>query len=456
MTRGSRLLIICISIIMLFSSCGNSLEQNETLILPEDTTFQGMCGDQALITYKVPVQLPNTMINQAGYETTGRKKAIFKTEELPVYFYVLDATTRKQVYRGMIEDLQYDSLTKEYISFGDFTELSIPGDYMIYTDLLGESYEFTIQDNQYVNLYQQLLGEFNTSLMETTSLEYQKGSVTKQTEKIGYLFLSYALFPEIFDDNQMEEYSRNGIPDMLDMVRVYIEWVSEADGLLLSGEDHAAFSGLLAHFTQIYSEFDYTYSITCKKRAESEYLAGTEAVKKQEENQPTYAQLFYAAVELYHMTGYGKYHTDVKAFYEDYRELYHDDTYWMLAQCGYITGKRSINLTLCNTIMDGILSEAEEIAKNADLDAYNVCERNPKELLHRMEYLVIVNYVMESNEYRNMIDSSFEYLLGLNPEVTRYIDGAGNQNVEAEDNVIRGDSMEGILFLLLLSEMLGD
>ena len=51
------------------------------------------------LSYEVPVQRPNVMVDQVGYETDSEKTVVFRGEDLPKSFYVCDLESGNVVYR---------------------------------------------------------------------------------------------------------------------------------------------------------------------------------------------------------------------------------------------------------------------------------------------------------------------------------------------------------------------
>ena len=160
MLRGFKYIVLLAVTVVFLTGCGQEKKEEEYVQETVEEAFQGMCGTEANICYEPVTQKPNISVNMIGYESDEKKMAIFKTEGLARYFYLLDVDTNETVYRGMIEEPVYNVLMNAYISTGDFSSVTKEGKYIVYTDFIGESYPFEIKNKVKSTLFTTGLQEF--------------------------------------------------------------------------------------------------------------------------------------------------------------------------------------------------------------------------------------------------------------------------------------------------------
>ncbi|MCR5102567.1 MAG: glycoside hydrolase family 9 protein, partial [Butyrivibrio sp.] len=146
----SKYVALVMAMSMCLGACGYK-EENAPDDNIEEETVDNSNVDLSGIEY--PVAMPNTLVDQVGYRTGAEKIVIFRGEELPETFDVVDAQTDEVVYTGVVRKSVYNEELDEYDSYGYFSDLQENGRYYIYTDLLGSSYEFEIKEYMYDEIF---------------------------------------------------------------------------------------------------------------------------------------------------------------------------------------------------------------------------------------------------------------------------------------------------------------
>jgi endoglucanase len=147
------MLIFVIFSTLFLGGCGlNSPVQAELTTETHEHQFESLFNE-AEINYVVPVSVPNIKVNQLGYLTNSVKMAVFRGDNLPDNFSVINAETGKTVYTGEIENRGFNEITDEHLSYGTFTALTAPGTYYIEAQVVGRSYFFAIGDNLYDEVF---------------------------------------------------------------------------------------------------------------------------------------------------------------------------------------------------------------------------------------------------------------------------------------------------------------
>ncbi len=104
---------------------------------------------QTTVDYEVPEQIPGIMVNQVGYSIGSEKAIVFRGQNLPKSFGIYELESGKKVFSGEILKGVYNKELDEYDSMGYFTDFGVEGSYFVSTDVVGESYSFTIKEDAF-------------------------------------------------------------------------------------------------------------------------------------------------------------------------------------------------------------------------------------------------------------------------------------------------------------------
>lgn len=501
-------------LVLLLTGCailpGESTQNSEN-------TFTSM-EEEPDLSYEVPVSSPNIFVNQLGYIPEGTKVAVFSGKELPERFHVVRKDTGEIAYTGYLEDNGYYEDTKEYNSYGDFTEFSEPGTYYIEAPIIGRSYSFMIGEEMYQDVFKeacrqyyynrcgmtltrQYAGEMGHNACHTgkallredisVSIDVSGGwhqdesgskAVEPAARSIAFLLLAYELYGDAFTDDMGIPESGNDIPDVLDEIRYEVEWLlkmqDSATGAVYSGitvyeqgagrgtvsyvepadlEAARAFSMVLAKFSYLYQYYDTAYATECLKAADRAWRYAQ--LNEGEEQQDGWK--FAAAAELYKASGKQDCNRYVLEYLsgEEYKE--NMDEVIFLGCVAYISTNQPVKLPLCEDIIDILMTKAEDIsetARNAPfLTDGNEEQDNNQELLLNMMYMTLVNHIISNHEYENIIENHLHYFLGRNKKAICYIDDVGENNYRLYDqnNGIMKQFDADSRFIFMLSGIVG-
>lgn len=199
-------------------------------------------------------------INQIGYLPSNKKIAIFRGEKADSEFNVIDSSTKKIVYTGKIEKPFKNDMAFEINYYGDFSKVTIVGEYYISTKTMGESYKFKISNDVYKDvladlcrfLYMQrsgidmpmkFAGEFThvaghtqkaliygtKDYIDVSGGWYDAGDygryVVPVAKTIADLIHTYKSNEELFRINYNIPESINKVPDILDEIRYALAWM---------------------------------------------------------------------------------------------------------------------------------------------------------------------------------------------------------------------------------------
>lgn len=445
--------------------------------------------------YEVPVSIPDIMVNQVGYVLNSNKIAVFRGEMLPDTYNLIDAQTEEIVYTGNIESKGYNEITGETISYGDFTDYTVPGTYYLQADIIGRSYLFTIEKNPYEDIFNaalkqyyynrcsltlstQLAGEAahnachtkTAQLKDDTTVEIdvpggwhidKKGNrnVEEGCQAINNLLLAYELYGEVFTDEIGIPESGNGIPDVMDEVKYEIDWLLKMQDAK-SGAVYSAvsvienvdstyqlyiepatinatihFAAAMAKFSYLYQNYDREFATQCLRAADKAYRYAEQSM-----DDAWQAEYFYAAAELYRATGSYDYRNVVHQYLNREEEPDIDNEHIFGGCVTYLSTKQKVDVGLCERIINNLLTSVEKISRDSKNSKYltegNKEQSNNNELLQKMVRLAVVDHIITNYEYLTVLENHLHYFLGRNAFSISYIDDAGSRNYEALDEKI--------------------
>ncbi len=296
-------------------------------------TIKDASNAMALEPLPTPVAVK---VNQVGYNPDDTKIFVAKYDKEITTYDILDATTKEVVYTGTFTDEFTNSKSGGGAQRqGDFSDLTTPGTYYISIDGIGESYEFTITENAYDNIYKDvvrmlylqrcgceldsaLAGDFaheachtqettiygTDTVIDVTGGWHDAGDygryVAPGAKTIMDLFMSYEQNEDAKSDNLDIPESGNGVPDLLDEARYELEWMfkmqadnggvyhkvtcanfpetveatAETEPLIvcpISATATGDFAAVMAHAYNIYKEYDADFANRCLAASKEAY-----------------------------------------------------------------------------------------------------------------------------------------------------------------------------------------
>lgn len=482
-----RILTAILLLSVIAAGCGG--RETEVQENKETVSFTSM-EEEPDLSYEVPVSTPRILVNQLGYMTESAKVAVFKGEDIPEEFHVIDVESKEVVYIGSPQEKESGIGALANESYGDFSSLKTPGIYYIEAPVLGRSYTFEIEDNIYEGIFResckqyyynrcgmtltsQYAGERSHNACHTGKAVFrenisegcdvsggwhqdEKGQkdVVTAAKTMSVMMLSYELYGQSFSDDVGIPESGNGVPDILDEVRYEAEWLlkmqDQTTGAVYSGvtvyqqdggntgkdadvyiepatdEAEKAFAMAMAKFSYLYQNYDAEYATVCLKAADRafKYAQLNEETEKDELGFAAAAELYRAAGQEYcqrYVTEYLK--------TENLQEKRSEVT--LMGGVTYISTKRSVNIDLCEKVMNMLMDGTEAILKESRSIVYAVDEKESKDNNDRLldvMYLAVMNHIIASQEYETMIEDYLHFFLGRNETAVCYIDGAGEND----------------------------
>ena len=348
-----------------------------------------------VINYTVPSMKPNILVNRKGYSGRGNKEAVMKGRELPGQFRLVDAESGEVVYRGFIEEKSYDEGGGYCIGLAVFTDFTREGRYYLECDGIGRSLTFSIQED----IYQQLFLEIYQDMI--SDLREQKAAVLD----VSALLTVYEWYPDIFPDENGDE-----IPDILDEIA---RWIEQREKTEHKGDEDTIYVAVLAKFSYLYQKFDVRFATECLQYASALFTKVQTPMGKDADN-------FYALTELYRATGLRTYRSqiaDYAVYFEDNTSFLEEISY-LYGAMTYMATRQTVDVALCNTFMDTLMSRGEDISKDYTEMIHPLSGKTngADELLKRVRELSCCNYILNNYQYTGIMEEFLHYLMGENVE----------------------------------------
>ncbi len=276
-------------------------------------------------------EAPLVSVSQIGYLPDDVKTVIVGSD-VDETFEVVNIETGETVYEGTYGRAFYDDPNKRKTRHGDFSEVTEPGTYKIVSSDSGETYEFTIGEGIYDDMYKDVIlmlynqrcgveldsdisGDFAHVACHTGDAVVYGTNETKDVsggwhdagdygryvvpgaKTVQDLLIAYEDYNQTADDIGIPE-SGNGVPDLLDEARYELEWMlkmqdtsggvyhkvtclvfpetvmpeEENDQLYLapiSTTATADFAAVMAKASLLYAEYDADFAAECLEAAEA-------------------------------------------------------------------------------------------------------------------------------------------------------------------------------------------
>lgn len=390
--------------VVLSAGCGIQMEQENNS--GPYAAVEGM-ESTPIVDYSVPRTLPNVLVDVRGYTAESEKRAAVKGRELPETFRLLDADTGEEVYSGPLEKVTYNKELGLYTGQACFDEYDTEGTYYLECDMVGQSYQFSIEDAMYIELFRET---YNT-LMDAC----KDRSLTVSDAMA--LLVAYEWYDDIFPDEDGDR-----IPDVLKTLQSWISYMEESEP---DDGDGALYAAFLAKFSYNYRKFDQAYATDCLRRASTVF--GQEQTTLSRD-----ADAFFALTELYRATNLVTYRnqiSDYKSFFEN-NGSYLEESGYLCGSMTYMATRQKVDVELCALFMTSLTTRGEEISKRYEDMIHPVSARNngADDLLKSAMELSCANYVLNTYQYTQITEEFLHYLMGQNAESVCFYPEEGSKS----------------------------
>ncbi len=478
---GTKRIIAALLVLIMGSvaGCGASSAESSVDIAELTGAYQTEGQSVSKVDYVAPVQIPNILVDQTGFEQESEKVAIFRGKDLPRTFQIRNLKTGEVAFIGDVVKAVLDKESGKYYGIGRFNSFKEPGTYVIYAEHLGESFSFSIGEDIYkdvldracqkyytnrcgIAISQIVSGDNGHSACHTTKARLQENTDTLIDVTGGWhmdehadrdaligakvveeLLLAYEMNPEAFSDEAGIPESGNNIPDIIDEIRYEVDWLLKMQDAKTGGVYGAAitksqgngdnfsapvevtsvsmdatirFAATMARFSFIYQQYDQDYATTALRAADRAYES---FLINQTVADNTAA--FNAAAQLYRATGSDKYRKALDVFFakEGFIEQFDTDENVFVGAVTYLSTNQEVDKEQCNKLIKALMKKSERIAASATENRFLVADEaengNFDSLLEDIKCLSITNHIIHNHEYTTIIENHVHYLMGMNP-----------------------------------------
>ncbi len=369
---------------------------------------------------ELPVSTPKVFVNQSGYITDREKIAVFWGEGLSDEFRVVRKSDKEIVYTGKLEQGGRDALSGEYLSVGDFTEVTETGTYYIETDIIGQSYSFSISQDGYENLFVGLL----KNASDTAGAQDAESVINIG---LGMNVLLYAmqcngtLFEEAY--NYFGEDDKQLVTQLLYLASELCSVQGEDGSIYGDYEATAVFCGIMAYCRYSFGKYDDSVSKEYKEAVDAawEWMSKQSCDTEQKEE-----ALFYAAAQLFKLECSDEYKGLTQEFINKMESGYADSSLTLYGVIAYMGAENNADRDLCTYIMKDLTDYLEELCADAKTDElFGTGLRSADDSLRMLMLLSFVNYITPVKEYTDIIENIIQYMGGLNDSGVCYVDADG-------------------------------
>lgn len=412
-----KMLCLCLCMMMCLTGCYKDAEQTKNSIdNTQDKTAQKNTEQTddffAGLSNELPISSVKVLVNQNGYQTNRTKKIVILGEDNEESFQVIKKDTWETVFSGKIENAVLDKENGLYTAKGDFSEVTEPGVYFIETSDKGRSYEFSIGDESYKNIFRNFI-----SVKNQISYEKQTDNIIDISQGLHILLLALNCHGASFD----EEKDIDFVTQLLQISEWLLSCQNQTDGSIENDyQATAAFCGVMTMCADDFGKYDisvYKKYMGAAKKAWS-WLKANESLRDNE-------AYFYASAQLFHITK----EDDYKCSVEKYLSTAHivnicDNMFSYLGALSYLD-TAGTDRDICTRIMQTLVDEAEEICQQEKESGFLVYTPELEQGLKKVLIICFVDYVTPSDEYEVVIENTIHYIMGRNETGNCLIEASG-------------------------------
>lgn len=375
--------------------------------------------------YEKVMMLPHILVDEEGYASGSKKVLFVYGKNLEKEFSVIECETGKEVYKGRLTLVDGQKNDAPDVYMGEFTDLHDGGTYRAYHSQVGYSYDFSIGDTIYADMYRELYNCIQRIETEDNS-------------QICYRMANLMFEHEIFPNSYMNKYYlRDQIQKLLGQMEpnsgcVYSKYRENGNGNdEISLSTTAEYAGVMANYYHDFYDDDPELATRCLQAATQSYAS----VVKYRDNVTT-DSWYYAAASLYRATGNTTYRNAIDEYdaIPQKSRTYSQMNYELLADMAYLNTEYRADYVRCESIMQKYKEEASSIAdatgKQSLYVREDIIEADEQEVLNDMVILGIVDYALSGREYSSIQENYLHYIFGRNPKYVNRLkcDYDGNED----------------------------
>lgn len=394
-------------------------------------------------------QGPRVFVDLDGYCPGDEKVVYFTGSEEPGSFRIINADTREEVLKGVMGKYPYETESGEILLVGNFSSLREEGTYYIEAPHIGRSYSFSIGEGHYENVEEKLK---NAVLEEAGS---SSGNFLYRSQALSWILCYYEHY------GKAEEEAEKEIPELLSQAKDIGEKLMEDRPEEADYAELAFYCGAMTRLYEEWKTYDAREAGNFLREAESVYKL-LDGRRYEEGFQEVW--LFYGSSLLYKATGYGRYHSVVKNYLasqprwdlfeegDEERKLLEDEAY-IAGSIAYLRTTFTVDANLCAELMDELTEQAGAYVEEHDRNPFSCIsvDRRNRLLSDRLYVVAVVESVIVSKEYVQVLEDGIHYINGCNETGKSYLTGRGILDA-GKDEKGSGAALGGA-YLFILGEI---
>lgn len=399
----------------------NAVQSGENGIENPEASTSGSLGNEQAGTGS---KGPKVFVDLDGYCPKDEKTVYFIGSGEPGSFRVIDADSREEVFKGVMSKYPYETEEGEALMMGNFSLLKAEGTYYIEAPHIGRSYVFSIGEDHYEVVEEKLK---NAVLEEAGN---PSGIFFYRTQALSWILQYY----EYYEKSNVDEAEKE-MPDLLLQGRDIGQKLMEIRPEEADYEELAFYCGAMTQLYEELKEYDAREAGNFLREAESIYkiLEGRRYEEGFDE-----VWLFYDSALLYKATGYARYHNVIKNYLgtqpqrelfeekKEERELLADEAY-LFGSVAYLRTTFNVDTNLCSGLMMELTEQAGAYVEEHDQNPFFCIsdDRRNRLLSDRLYIVAVVEHVIVSKEYVQVLQDGIHYINGCNETGKSYLTGQG-------------------------------
>ena len=380
------------------------------------------------------------MTSLAGYEKKGTKKALISCSGKETGFTVIDTETGKEAASGRIRYGETQSVEGKTYGICDFTSLEKEGSFYLQTDSGISSEEFVIKES----LYRKLL---KVRIKVSDEAGAGREDIDRYNLGKNFLYVTDLVLAEEFfgeqeekanvnkkdknkDDNGRSKKNNAVIPDSINAAKLTTDKLKKLmnehgvldTSLRADCGIYYQYGAVMSLFAYEYGQYDSDYAEECSvlaeasyKHAEEMYSKGSGDVKRKADD-----KRFWAAAQLYKLTGEPEYRETAEAYAGDPPEGFCENKNGYLGTIAYLTSYNKIDLDIGEMFIMALMEDINEVIKKESVDAFLTAavkgdgEEQISDAFETARLMVLGNYITKNIKYVDTAESYLDYLYGMN------------------------------------------
>lgn len=365
--------------------------------------------------------MTNVQVNQLGYRPNDYKTATFRIEDtnsvsdsvnlngkIDSDFRVIDTVNNEVVFEGKMSDEVKSEDNGEVNRVADFSEVKRPGKYVVESKNSGKSYEFTISEDIYKDIFKSSMKMFylqrcgcevkekyagkyahpachNTmariygtdKFIDVSGAWHDAGDygryVVAAAKSVVDLMMAYEYFPEVMETSYDIPKDNDSVPDILEEVKYELDWMLKMQDKESGGVYHKATCRTFPGFVMPEKETEELVVCPISDAATCDFVASMayayrvysnlsekygDAAKQYEEAAKTYLEAALKAMDYIENNSAGEFLNPpevVTGEYGDSRTI--DEFFWAYAEMFKTTGDKKYEEKLLEINLEDVPGE---------------------------------------------------------------------------------------------------